>query len=133
MAKLLAQLISPDRIVIDGEVQSITLPGIDGDMTVSLGRQRVVTLLRAGIVTAVDPAGRAQRAYERGAFAEITDRTVTILAEQALPVEERSLPLVEDEISQLRMRAKTGGGELLGSWLRLSIAALEDLKTSLRG
>jgi F-type H+-transporting ATPase subunit epsilon len=131
MATLLAQLISPDRIAIEGEMSCVMLPGIEGDMTVLVGH-RVMTLLRAGLVVAVDLAGHAQRVYARGAFAEITATTVTILAEQALPFEELSPPMIDEELTQLRMRADATEGEVVRSWIQLSITALEDLKKTMR-
>jgi F-type H+-transporting ATPase subunit epsilon len=131
MAALLAQLISPDRIAIEGEMSCVMLPGIEGDMTVLVGHQRVMTLLRAGLVVAVDLAGHAQRVYARGAFAEITATTVTILAEQALPFEELSPPMIDEELTQLRMRADATEGEIVRSWIQLSITALEDLKKTM--
>jgi F-type H+-transporting ATPase subunit epsilon len=37
MATFRAQLISLDRIVFDGQIRSVVIPGIEGDMTVFPG------------------------------------------------------------------------------------------------
>ena len=42
---LFAELISPERVVFQGEVRSVVLSGVEGDMTVLPGHASVVTLL----------------------------------------------------------------------------------------
>ena len=68
MADLFAELISPERVVFAGEVRSVLLPGLEGDMTILPGHQPLVTGLHPGIVFAIDADGTGRRAYVRGGW-----------------------------------------------------------------
>ena len=58
MALLFAELITPGSVVFEGEVRSVVLSGVEGDMTVLPGHAPVVTLLFPGMVFATDAEGK---------------------------------------------------------------------------
>src|SRR6516164_1003719 len=103
MSNIHAQLISPDRIIFDGEVRSVVIPGIEGDMTVMAGHQPVMTMLYPGIIFAIDAEGKSRRAFIQGGFAEITNTNITILAQDAVAFEEVTPELIDQEILRLQM------------------------------
>ncbi len=55
-------------------------------MTVLAGHAPAMTTLRPGVVTVSEETG-SKRLFVRGGFADITPAGLTILAEQAIPVE----------------------------------------------
>jgi F-type H+-transporting ATPase subunit epsilon len=55
-----------------GEIRSVVLPGVEGDMTVLAGQAPLVAALHPGIVFATDVAGTGRRAFVRGAIVEVT-------------------------------------------------------------
>jgi F-type H+-transporting ATPase subunit epsilon len=132
MATLHAQLISPDRVVFDGEIRSVVLPGVEGDMTVFPGHQPLMTMLFPGMIVAVDAEGTGRRAFVRGGFVEITLSTVTILAEEAVAVEEVTPEMIDEEVLHYQMLrdASTDGTER--ARFDASIGRLEELKASLK-
>lgn len=77
------ELVSPERLLLSTEVEAATIPGSDGDMTVMARHAPMMTTLRAGLVEA---GGKS--IFVRGGFAEVGARGLTVLAEQAVPVEE---------------------------------------------
>jgi F-type H+-transporting ATPase subunit epsilon len=81
------ELVSPERMVLSADVDSVVVPGSDGDFTVLAKHAPVMTTVRPGIV-AVKTAEGDKRIFIRGGFADVTSAGVTILAERAIPMEE---------------------------------------------
>lgn len=132
MADLFAELVSPERVVFAGEVRSVVLPGVEGDMTIMAGHQPLVTALHPGIVFAIDAAGTGRRAFVRGALAEVTAKRVTILAERVLSVEEMTGDQIDEEILQLQTQRDATRDDTARAGFDVSIARLEEFKAGLR-
>jgi F-type H+-transporting ATPase subunit epsilon len=91
------ELVSPARLLFEGPVESVVLPGVEGDMTVMAHHAALMTSLRPGVVTIAD--GKAsKRLYVRGGFADINASGLTILAEQATPVEDLNPEIIAAEM-----------------------------------
>jgi F-type H+-transporting ATPase subunit epsilon len=88
------ELVSPARLVFEGQATTVVVPGVEGEMTVMADHAPLMTSLRPGIVT-IDGA---RRLYVRGGFADVNASGLTILAEQATPVEELSAEAVAREM-----------------------------------
>jgi F-type H+-transporting ATPase subunit epsilon len=91
------ELVSPARLVFEGPVESVVIPGSDGEMTVMAGHAATMTSLRPGVMT-VNDGKSARRMYVRGGFADINAKGLTILAEQATPVEELNADIIAAEM-----------------------------------
>ena len=80
-------LVSPERRLASVQATEVQIPGAMGDMTAMEGHAPTITTLRPGILRAVTAAGT--KAYVvTGGFAEISATGVSVLAEQAVPLEE---------------------------------------------
>ena len=128
---LFAELISPERRVFAGEVESVLLPGVEGDMTILPGHQPLITMLNPGVVLARDTEGKARRAFVRGGMVEVTGSTVTILAERVATVEEVTTEFLNEEILQLEMTRDASGDHVARAQADVAIARLEEFKGSL--
>jgi F-type H+-transporting ATPase subunit epsilon len=126
-----AELISPERLVFSGEVESILLPGVEGDMTILPGHAPLVTMLNPGVVLARDTEGKARRAFVRGGMVEVTGSTVTILAERVATVEEVTTEFLDEEILQLEMTRDASRDQAARIQADIAIARLEEFKGSL--
>jgi len=93
------ELVSPERLLFQGEVESVQMPAAEGDMTVLPGHSPVITTLKTGIVTVSGGTGGAQRLFVRGGFADISAAGLTILAEQAIPVADLDAARLDAEIA----------------------------------
>jgi F-type H+-transporting ATPase subunit epsilon len=94
MATFSFELVSPERVLFSGEATTVVVPGAEGEMTVLADHAPVMTALRAGIVT-VDGG---KRLFVRGGFADVTASGLTLLAEQAVAVEDINVEKVSAEI-----------------------------------
>ncbi len=98
MAAFTFELVSPEKLLFSGDVESVVVPGTEGDFQVFKDHAPVMSTLKPGIV-AVDENGSSQmRLFVRGGFAEVSASGLTILAEQALPVEELDAARIAQEI-----------------------------------
>ena len=77
-------LVSPERLLISGEVDQVDLPGEDGDFGVLAGHSPLVATLKPGVVT-VHAGGRQERIAVFGGFAEVSPAGLTLLADGAMP------------------------------------------------
>lgn len=80
-------VVTPQRPVVDLEVDSVVCPGSEGQFQVLPEHEALLAPLRPGIVR-YEVAGRAQQLIVSGGFAEVTQERVTLLARTAeLPQE----------------------------------------------
>ena len=87
MATFKFELVSPAKLLFSGEVEEVIVPGAEGEFTVLPIHAPVVSTLRPGILT-VKSGGNVTRLYVRGGFAEVNEKGLTILAEDATAVED---------------------------------------------
>jgi F-type H+-transporting ATPase subunit epsilon len=87
MATFKFELVSPAKLLFSGEVDEVIVPGAEGEFTVLPMHAPVVSTLRPGILT-VKADGNVTRLYVRGGFAEVNEKGLTILAEDATAVED---------------------------------------------
>lgn len=82
------ELVSPERLLVSGEVEQVLVPGSEGDMTVLAHHAPVLTTLRPGVLDIGYPGGEHQRFFLRGGFAEVKPAGLIVLAETAIDLEE---------------------------------------------
>lgn len=87
MASLPFELVSPERLVYSGAVTEVIVPGAEGEFGVLAGHAPFIAMLKPGILT-IKGDGADKRYFVRGGFAEVNASGLTILAEEARPVEE---------------------------------------------
>ena len=75
-------LVSPERMLASLLVNSVQVPGSEGDITAMAGHMHLVTTLRPGILT-VNSEGGEQKFVVTGGFAEVSEG-ITVLAEKAI-------------------------------------------------
>jgi F-type H+-transporting ATPase subunit epsilon len=90
------ELVSPERLLVSGDVEQVLVPGTEGDMTALARHAPVLTTLRPGLLDIGYPDGQHQRYFIRGGFAEINPAGLTVLAETAIDLEE----LKADQVAQ---------------------------------
>lgn len=98
MAAFHFELVSPERVLFSGDVESVVVPGSDGDMTILKDHAPLMTTLRPGVVAVSDAAGKASKLFVRGGFADVNASGFILLAEQALPLEQLDAAAIEREI-----------------------------------
>ena len=80
---LSVRVVSPDRIVFEGEASALVAPAWDGLVGILPGHASMLTLLGAGTVRAERPRGGTDSFRVEGGIIKIDDGKVTILTERA--------------------------------------------------
>ncbi|AZO10783.1 MULTISPECIES: F0F1 ATP synthase subunit epsilon [unclassified Mesorhizobium] len=80
------ELVSPERLLVSEQVESVVIPGAEGEMTVMAQHAPVMTTIKPGVVTVKTAAGKEERYVVFGGFADILPSGCTLLAESATHV-----------------------------------------------
>jgi F-type H+-transporting ATPase subunit epsilon len=82
------ELVSPERLLVSEQVESVVIPGAEGEMTVMAHHAPVMTTIKPGVVTLKTAAGQEERYVVFGGFADIVPSGCTLLAESAVAVKD---------------------------------------------
>src|SRR6202012_3444976 len=122
--KIQFDLVSPERLLLSQPVDMVTFPGSEGYMGVMAGHMALVASLRAGMIE-ISNDGVSTSYFIRGGFAEINASQVTVLAEEAIPMTELDLAILDQRIKDAQddeIAAKTDAERLKAAQL------VDDLK-----
>ncbi|HJR41330.1 MAG TPA: ATP synthase F1 subunit epsilon [Gemmatimonadaceae bacterium] len=82
---LTVSVISPERVLFEGEASSVVAPAYDGEVGILTDHAPMMTLLGRGTLR-VDASGGAQRYDVSGGFLQVLDNTVRVVTEHAQPL-----------------------------------------------
>ncbi len=97
-------LVSPERRLASIAATEVQIPGAEGDMGVMEGHAPVITTLRPGVLRATSAEG-VKSYVVSGGFAEITATGISVLAEQAVPLEEMTPALMDAMVADATLAA----------------------------
>ena len=95
--KIAFDLVSPERLLLSDSADMVTVPATEGYMGVMAGHAPVVTTLRPGMIDVLKD-GTDSRFFIRGGFTEISATKITVLAEEAIPMTELDLAVLDQRI-----------------------------------
>ena len=97
--KVAFQLVAPERLLASAEVDMVVVPGSEGDFGVLPQHSLFMSVLRPGVIETYEGGQVSGRIFVGGGFAEVNPRGCTVLAEEALPVEEIDLERARARLS----------------------------------
>lgn len=113
MATFHFDLVSPERLLLSGEVEQVDVPGTEGYFGVLAGHAPIVATLRPGVLTIKRDGGEV-RVVILGGFAEVSASGMTVLADNAVMAEEFDQALLAQHIAAAEQKiAKLDAGSLL--------------------
>lgn len=77
------EVVTPEKYVVDEEVQIAVAPGSLGEFGVLIGHTPFLTTLKTGVMHYTDASGAQRYVFVSGGFAEALPDKVTVLAESA--------------------------------------------------
>ncbi len=113
MSTFQVSLVSPEKLLLAGQVDQVDLPGVEGDFGVLAGHAPIIAKLRPGIVTAIS-GSVSERFVVFGGLAEFSQEELTILADLAASVEDFDLAGLRAQIHEIQegLAKKPAGDEL---------------------
>ncbi len=118
-------LVSPERRLASLVATEVQIPGADGDLAAMEGHAPTITTLRPGILRAVSAAG-VKSFVVSGGFAEITATSISVLAEQAVPLEEMTPAIMDQMVADATLAAAVNPDKDAGDKVVADIMALRD-------
>ncbi len=105
------ELVVPERLVISEPVDMVVVPGSEGDFGVLVRHTPLVSTLRPGVISVHDGGEVTQRIFVADAFAEVTPSRCTVLAEQAIPVDEIDRGAAEQQLKDAKEDLTDAGSD----------------------
>lgn len=106
------ELVSPERLLVSEQVESVVIPGSEGEMTVMANHAPVMTSVKPGVVTVRTAAGQESRYVVFGGFADILPDSCTLLAESGVPYAALDRADLTRRIEAARQEASGASDEL---------------------
>lgn len=95
--KVAFELVSPERLLLSVEADSVTVPGAEGDFGVLPGHAPVISALRPGVIE-IEGDVEDDRIFVDGGVAEVAAGRLTVLAEEAIPLRQLDRGTLEQRI-----------------------------------
>lgn len=120
------ELVSPEEKLVSEPVNMAVIPGAEGELGVMAGHASFVVALKPGVVTLTKGDGKdAQNIFIAGGFADITGENCTVLAEEAVNVDDLDKAVLEQELKNLNEDLGMAADEAAKARVRRKIALVE--------
>lgn len=97
------EIVSPERLLKDTEAAMVVVPGMDGDFAALPAHAPMMSTIRPGVVEIyADENGDAERLFVKGGLAQISPEGLTILAEEALALDDVNADELNQKIADTR-------------------------------
>ena len=105
------ELVSPEKLLLSEEVEMVVVPGAEGDFGVLPGHSPMISTVRPGVIHVFEAGSVKTRIFVAGGFAEVTTARCTVLAEEAVPLDEIDRAGVEKELQDANEDIRDAGGD----------------------
>jgi len=120
------EIVSPARLVLSRKADMVVMPGYEGDLAAQENHAPMITLLRGGVISLYEGTSVAAKFFVAGGFAEITPERCTILADEAVPLEELSAETARKRLAE----AEAAWGEVDKADINARDAVLDRLQST---
>ena len=96
------ELVSPEKLLLSRAVDMVVVPGAEGDMGVLPRHSPTITTVRPGTIVIYEGGAVSDRIFIAGGFAEVSNNRCTVLAEEALPVEDIDKAAAQQSLADAR-------------------------------
>lgn len=131
MAAFHFELVSPEKLLFSGDVESVVAPGAEGQFTVLKDHAPVMTTLKSGVVAISADDGKVEKLFVRGGFADVNAAGFTILAELAVPLAEIDAAKLDADIKNAREDLADAKSEDARRAASEKLSQLEEMRASL--
>ena len=105
------RVITPDMVALDATVDSVVLPGLDGQLGVLAGHATMVTALDLGELRYKE-GGQEYSMFVSGGFAEVRDNTPRVVTEAGENVRDIDATRAQAAEERARQRLEVGDEEI---------------------
>ena len=125
------ELVSPEKLLISEEVEQVVVPGAEGEFGVLAHHAPFMSTMKPGVLKVYRSAGgEPQRLFVRGGFADVNPRGLTILADEAIPMEEFDVSKIDAAIQDATEDLQDAEGETAKRRAQEQLDRLRELKAA---
>lgn len=97
------ELVAPEEKLVSEPMAHVVIPGVEGELGIGPGHAAFVVALKPGVVRLYRNGlgDKPRRIFIAGGFADITGAQCTVLAEQAMNVDELDKAALEQKLADL--------------------------------
>ena len=106
--KLSLEVVTPFRTVLNEDVDSVTLPGIEGELGILPEHVPLLTILDTGVISYVNGSGNTQAIAVHWGYAQVDGNNVRVLAELAETADEIDQPRAEEAEKKAKELLQSG-------------------------
>lgn len=125
MASFPASLVTPERVVFEGEVQAVMLRTAEGEAAFLPGHTALIGALVPGLVRFQQENGTEERAAVHGGFVQVEPDHVVVLAPIAELAGEIDVPRAERALEEAERRLVELGGRSAAGDESTAVGGLE--------
>jgi len=96
------ELVSPEQLLVSAAVEMVVVPGAEGDFGVLPGHAPLISTVRTGVISIYENGAVDRRIFVSGGFAEVTAERCTVLADEAVGLEDADRAAAEARIASAR-------------------------------
>ena len=98
------EIINPERIVFSNDVNAVTLPSYEGDMSVLKNHISIITFLRPGLVKVEKNDGNFDEFFVEDGTIEFFNNTLILLSASAINLKNLSREFLENLVKETEER-----------------------------
>ena len=107
----LFELVSPEKLLLSENTEMVVVPGAEGDFGVLIGHAPLISTLRSGVINIYAGKTIDKRIFVAGGFAEVISERCTILAEEAILVDDIDSREAQDRLNAAQSALETATDE----------------------
>ena len=111
MASFQLELVSPEKLLLSRAVEMAVIPAAEGEMGVLAGHAPMIVALRGGVISVREGGQVTERLFVAGGFAEVAPDRVTILADEATPLDSLSKSDAERRLAEAEAALSAAANE----------------------
>lgn len=96
------ELVSPEKLLMSTQASMVVIPGTEGDFGILAGHTDIISNIRVGIVDVYTDEIIDKRVFVSGGVAEVSEDRCTILADEAIVLEEIDKKTAEGRLSEAK-------------------------------
>ena len=125
------ELVSPERLLLSVPVEMVVVPGAEGDFGVLPGHAPMISTVRPGVISIWNGGAVDRRVFVAGGVAEVEPERCTVLAEDAVPLEDADRAEADRRIAAAREALEGAADEAAAASARRQLAAAEALSAAI--
>ena len=128
--KLHFSLVSPERELVNEEVDQVDVPGAEGEFGVLPRHAPVMAMIKPGALRVYNN-GAVRKIFVNGGFADVTPEGLTVLAEEAVDLAEVDPAQIDQELKDAQEDLRDASGEEKRMVAQRAVARAEAMRAAM--